>query len=84
MVCNGECIPFTKSGNALIIRKNKINLQQVLVPKILKKLISISKLTQDLNCFVKDMENNKTLLTRIEENGLYKIQSNKKMYASFS
>lgn len=75
MVGNDQFIPIKYSGGAILIENKPITLRDVLV--------SISKLTKDFPCYItfnkdnfviKDVKTRITLITRIEENGLYLIK----------
>ncbi|WVY94335.1 hypothetical protein V8G54_033423 [Vigna mungo] len=79
-VVNGQGIPICDSGN--IILDTSIVLKDVLhVPQLANNLISVQKLTKDLNC--SDLATGKTILSSKEQSGLYFLkfddQSNTKI-----
>nr|KYP73851.1 Retrovirus-related Pol polyprotein from transposon TNT 1-94 [Cajanus cajan] len=82
-VANGQGVPICGSGN--IILESSIVLKDVLhVPQLANNLISVQKLTKDLNCSVtffsthcvfQDLATRKTILTAKEQSGLYLLES---------
>nr|KYP74001.1 Retrovirus-related Pol polyprotein from transposon TNT 1-94 [Cajanus cajan] len=82
-VANGQGVPICGSGN--IILESSIVLKDVLhVPQLANNLISVQKLTKDLNCSVtffsthcvfQDLATGKTILTAKEQSGLYLLES---------
>ncbi|KOM56062.1 hypothetical protein LR48_Vigan10g195400 [Vigna angularis] len=83
-VANGQGIPICGSGN--IVLESSIILKGVLhVPQLANNLISVQKLTKDLNCSViffsthcvfQDLATGKTILTAKEQSGLYLLETN--------
>nr|KYP72091.1 Retrovirus-related Pol polyprotein from transposon TNT 1-94 [Cajanus cajan] len=82
-VANGQSVPIYCSGN--IVLESSIVLKDVLhVPQLANNLISVQKLTKDLNCSVtffsthcvfQDLTTGKTILTTKEQSGLYLFES---------
>nr|KYP62605.1 Retrovirus-related Pol polyprotein from transposon TNT 1-94 [Cajanus cajan] len=82
-VANGQGVPICGSGN--IILESSIVLKDVLhVPQLANNLISVQKLTKDLNCSViffsthcvfQDLAMGKTILNAKEQSGLYLLES---------
>nr|KYP62136.1 Retrovirus-related Pol polyprotein from transposon TNT 1-94 [Cajanus cajan] len=83
-VTNGQGVPICGSGN--IIFESSIVLKDVLhLPQLTNSLISVKKLTKDLNCsatffstycIFQDLATGKTISTAKEQSGLYLLESN--------